>query len=394
MTGRNATRRTTGITALVGALLLVLQVLLVPGTAGAAPGDTCKDLDGFDENHDEEGVDRDWGSIEFTPEDGPLVLDVEVGYTIELCVKKGNEASGQGPELLGPFTGPIEGQEVSYPGSPGEGISHYSFRLVPTPPPDTDTEATAVEPTWVEPSCAEPDGADVVFDTTEGVTYAITTGTVGAGNSIVVTATAEPGYTLTGPTTFDHTFADAPTNCGSGPGQVGPEAEQEPAPEPEPEPEPGPEDEVEDEDEVAVEADQVVRPAVSFRDPTCEAPEQAAVELTHVDGIEYTVRGDEAPGGTVTVAAHAVEGHTIPDGVRTGWTHEFTEPDDCVEVLPLVVERPPQAPAAEPAPEVQVQQQELAATGLDSPELLLLALLLFSLGATVLLGTPQPRRDG
>ncbi len=58
------------------------------------------------------------------------------------------------------------------------------------------------------------------------------------------------------------------------------------------------------------------------------------------------------------------------------------EKEQPVEVLPEVIEKPAAAPAA----------QELPATGMDSNELLLLALLLMGLGGTLLLA-PKQRRE-
>jgi len=52
----------------------------------------------------------------------------------------------------------------------------------------------------------------------DGVTFAVTSGTVAPGATVTVTATAETGFEFVSSTTtktFTHTFADVPTNCSS-----------------------------------------------------------------------------------------------------------------------------------------------------------------------------------
>lgn len=113
-------------------------------------GNTCKDLEGFNTNHEgnSSGV---WGSIEFEDDNGPLVLTVEDGYTVILCVKKGSAIQGQGPVELDPFAGPQQDVEVNYPDAkdPEEGFSHYAFKFFETPDDDNgdDDNGEPVVPT-------------------------------------------------------------------------------------------------------------------------------------------------------------------------------------------------------------------------------------------------------
>lgn len=89
---------------------------------------TCKDIDGFDTNIEKNSSGK-WGSIKFTADKGPLVLNVNAGYEVTLCVKKGSSNNEMGPVVLSPFEGPLEGVEVNYPGSkPAEGFSHYALK--------------------------------------------------------------------------------------------------------------------------------------------------------------------------------------------------------------------------------------------------------------------------
>ena len=144
-------------------------------------------------------------------------------------------------------------------------------------------------------------------------------------------------------------------------------------------------------DETEVEDDVVVSPAVSFADPTCDDPDATNVVVTEVDGVTYDIEGTVAPGEAVTVTATLADGVKLAKDGTTSWSHTFDDPGECaqtskpeptVEVLPNVIEKPAAAPAA----------QQLPATGMDSNELLLLALLLLGLGGTLLLA-PKQRRE-
>ena len=75
------------------------------------------------------------------------------------------------------------------------------------------TQVTAGTPTYTEPTCASPTTAAVILPSnTPNVTYT-TTGTVAPGSTVTITASANPGFVITGPTVFTHTFDAAPSNC-------------------------------------------------------------------------------------------------------------------------------------------------------------------------------------
>jgi LPXTG-motif cell wall-anchored protein len=73
------------------------------------------------------------------------------------------------------------------------------------------------------------------------------------------------------------------------------------------------------------EDDSTVPAEPSFVDPTCAEP-SAQVDTTDTDEYTYTVVGNVAPGGTVTVTASANPGFVI-DG-PSEWTHTFPSLDD------------------------------------------------------------------
>lgn len=87
----------------------------------------------------------------------------------------------------------------------------HTFGLVPencTPPPEPIEVVAGV--TFRDPTCEV--GAAVVPTTTTGVTYRIE-GNVAPGETVRVTAAAAEGYAITGPSTWEHTFGQAPGNC-------------------------------------------------------------------------------------------------------------------------------------------------------------------------------------
>lgn len=98
-----------------------------------------------------------------------------------------------------------------------------------------------------------------------------------------------------------------------------------------------------------------------------------------------------APGGT-EVEAFQLSDDEVLDFVVTSGEGEWTytaDNDPCVtEVQGVVLENDP--PTPDPAPEPEVQGEQLAATGLESPDLLLLAMLFAGLGLALLLGTTKP----
>jgi hypothetical protein len=88
----------------------------------------------------------------------------------------------------------------------------HTFGNVPDtcgPPPP---EAIEVTPgvTFQDPTCEA--GAAVVPTATTGLTYTIE-GTVAPGEHVTVTSSANDGYTITGNTTWEHTFGLVPSSC-------------------------------------------------------------------------------------------------------------------------------------------------------------------------------------
>ncbi len=80
--------------------------------------------------------------------------------------------------------------------------------------------ATPTTPSFTNDACSNyaPTGSSYTIPATTGVVYKVGGTVVAAGHhaavdgtSVTITAYAQPGYTLTGTTTFTHTFATAPT---------------------------------------------------------------------------------------------------------------------------------------------------------------------------------------
>ena len=365
----SSTRRTVGYVSLLAALLLAFNALLLatpasadghhpdPGPGGVeVVGNTPNQgyCAGYDGGHraDEGG---DHTADEFSVaqnDDGTITVTAADGYVISLVLVKAGENH---------YRYEVSTSGGTFQGPRADSVSNWVVCWDTEPP----TEVTPLAPTFIDPTCDVNVAGLVLPDGPTGVTYQVT-GDQQPDGTVTVTAVAGDGYTFpAGATTeWEHTYDPAATDCDE------PEEPQEPQ-----EPE---------EPTTGVSPDVVVRPAVAFLDPDCDDPDAADVVLTEVDGIAYTVTGDVEPGGTVTVTATAEDGHRIPRGQTTTWTHEFVEPDCDVEVLPSVVEKPQAAPAAPAA-------QQLAATGMDSTEMLLLAILLMGLGATTLLAPPARR---
>ncbi len=168
-----------------------------------------------------------------------------------------------------------------------------------TPP---STPVTPGTPTFADESCTTPDGAGFTIPDTEGVDYVVDNNKVepgahsaAAGSTVTITAVAEPGHTLTGTTTWTHTFPAAPTDC-EGP------------------------------------------TAPSFTDDACatSAPAGASYTIPDTEGVDYLVDGTKAAPGTheatdgskITITAVAQDGHPL-NGTTT-WTHTFAAaPTDC-----------------------------------------------------------------
>ena len=97
-------------------------------------------------------------------------------------------------------------------GSWADGYTQPDTGSVTLPGPCTP-QVTAGTPTYTEPTCASPTAAAVILPSnTPNVTYT-TTGTVAPGGTVMTTASANPGFVITGPTVFNHTFNAAPSNC-------------------------------------------------------------------------------------------------------------------------------------------------------------------------------------
>jgi hypothetical protein len=173
-------------------------------------------------------------------------------------------------------------------GTPNAG--HEQDTLGACQPPVVDIETTAGV-TFHNATCDT--DASVTYANTDKVSYAVTSGSIAAGQSVEITATAKDGFTLgEGQSVFTFTFAAAPTNCGPPPP-----------------------------------ADIEVTPGVTFQDPTCEVG--AAVVPTTTTGLMYTIEGTVAPGEHVKVTASANDGYTI-QGNNT-WEHTFgLVPSNCV----------------------------------------------------------------
>jgi hypothetical protein len=116
---------------------------------------------------------------------------------------------------------------------------------------------------------------------------------------------------------------------------------------------------------------------------------------THTQSASVAQTVTVAPGDThvesVTLTGSEVVDYLITSG-ETEWKFA-ADNDTCVtEVQGVVLENDPPTPnpAPAPAPEPQVQGEQLAATGFESPDLLLLAMLFAGLGLALLLSTTKP----
>lgn len=156
------------------------------------------------------------------------------------------------------------------------------------PTPDPEPVEVTAGVSFTDPTC-ENEEASLTLDEKEGVSYDID-GTVGAGETVTVTATAEEGFELVGQTVFEHTFGEVPEDC-------------------------NPEEPIE------------VEASVDFIDPSCDSVD--AVVLTgKTEGVTYTIEGDVAPGETVVVTAEAEEGFVLVG--QSVFEYTFAEaPTDC-----------------------------------------------------------------
>jgi hypothetical protein len=143
------------------AATLVLGLLLVAGVAQAqveAPGSQggiCPD------RQIEENTSGEWGSITFTPDSGPLVLVVEEGYEVRLCLKKGN--GYEWTDWYKPGTYSLE-SVTFFPDLGNDGFSHYDHEEKPWERPsttttsasETTTTTTATPPTTATTTTTSP----------------------------------------------------------------------------------------------------------------------------------------------------------------------------------------------------------------------------------------------
>jgi serine protease len=164
------------------------------------------------------------------------------------------------------------------------------------------TPVTPGTPTFVDDTCSTDDTATYTIPDTKGVDYLVDNAKVDAGthqatdaSTVTITAVAQGGYTLTGTSTWTHTYPAAPTDC-SGPA------------------------------------------APSFTDDVCAVTGAAGASYTIPDtaGVDYLVDDTKvAPGTheatdgtTITITAVAQDGHQLNG--TTSWTHTFpAAPTDC-----------------------------------------------------------------
>ena len=161
----------------------------------------------------------------------------------------------------------------------------------PAPQGPTETSAGV---TFTDATCEA--GVGVSYSNEDKVTYEVTSGSIAAGSSVTITATAKEGFTLgEGQSVFTHTFPAAPTDC---------EGEGVPLP-----------------------------VGVTFTEATCTtAP---SFHLTKTNGLPfYNVEGPDfvnglpVPGGTYTFTAIPVEGFVFVG--QTVFVHTFAAaPTDC-----------------------------------------------------------------
>lgn len=90
---------------------------------------------------------------------------------------------------------------------------HTSWQAVPSGPGDP-VAVVASAPTWTDDTING--GGSWSTPTIAGVTYSPASGTVTPGQSVTVTATAQAGYTLSGTTSWTHTFPVAPVDPAPG----------------------------------------------------------------------------------------------------------------------------------------------------------------------------------
>ncbi len=211
------------------------------------------------------------------------------------------------PDLIGSFTD-------------GNGVFHqYDGNITASSCENIPLVATA-SVTFTDPTCANQNDVDYSTSGTH-VTFAIHSGSVAAGQDIVIRATADGGSEFAG----GAGFLDFPHHFGDALNLEGPPCVTEGPP------------------------NQVTPVAPTFTDPTCDTPPSYTLpsevviprklagpelETKDVDGVHYVVTGYLTAGGTVSVDATAIPPNVLADGVTTHWQHTFTTPTGCTTVTP------------------------------------------------------------
>ena len=167
--------------------------------------------------------------------------------------------------------------EAGYVLAPGQNVWEHTFAEA-----EDCTEPTEVTPrvTFTDPTCDNENTASWTGEQIDGVTYEVTEGEVGPGQTVTVTATLDEDLVLAkgATTTFEHTFAA---------------------------------------DEDCTEPTEVT-PRVTFTDPTCDNENTASWTGEQIDGVTYEVtEGEVGPGQTVTVTATLDEDLVLAEGAST-----------------------------------------------------------------------------
>jgi hypothetical protein len=162
----------------------------------------------------------------------------------------------------------------------------------------TDPCVAPVTPTFAEPSCTSSSGSYTI-PTIANVVYSVggapVSGTQSAapGSSITVTAAATPGYTLTGVSSWQHTFAAAPGPC-----------------------------------------DQLIAPLPPDVHPVVGCGTNGSLTLTPVTGVVYaftTGSAGQTEGPYVIVASPAA-GYSFANGANVTYSGTLGVHTDCVPI--------------------------------------------------------------
>jgi hypothetical protein len=397
---RTARSRFTATLAAVGALLLSSSLLVMATTpAAVANSETCDKLGYTKIDRSSGSFSAAWGDIRWSG--STLRYDIDSGYAVDFCLKSGSKSG------TATYTG-LTGSGSVRTGGKHQDISHIGYKVRTTPPSGPKVVTPTVvfdEPTCNRPSVVATGLVDGVRDATErqlesdsdtddhGVTFSITSGSIAKNASVTITARAAAGYEFPGGATtkrFTHQFGDVPTNCaGGGPTTVTPEVDftnptcadldgadvdvvdttgiaytqtgsaglgQEVTVVAKAQPGfefPGGATErtfthafpsIDDLDCVA--GKEAIRPAVTFTEASCEAPNGAGLTGKFTDVVDYTVVGDIAPGESVVVTAAikpaAADQFSFPGGFDNEFEHTFAEFDasKCVKGTQTSVPKP------------------------------------------------------